>query len=242
MENIDDEELERLQVDLNLRLDNPDGETEEERDESRKRTIEEISDLISEVKCRKRMKAHATALASTAGGGRAATTIVTEAANKIFCKDLSAASISRWADQLVDHQVRLQRSHTFDQIKLMLSETDRLEISQTLKSFRFADGASIKDAANWTKWEDNQGLADILKLVYPKSEAISDVQRIVALQFRIFWVKNARHFLPFVAQAQQALSWEDRLEEFSALSPQRTHYCRMLSSTKLSESAKKLVQ
>jgi hypothetical protein len=149
----------------------------------------------------------------------AATTIVTEAANKIFCKDLSAASISRWADQLVDHQVRLQRSHTFDQIKLMLSETDRLEISQTLKSFRFADGASIKDAANWTKWEDNQGLADILKLVYPKSEAISDVQRIVALQFRIFWVKNARHFLPFVAQAQQALSWEDRLEEFSALSP-----------------------
>jgi hypothetical protein len=136
MENIDDEELERLQVDLNLRLDNPDGETEEERDESRKRKIEEISDLISEVKCRKRMKAHATALASTAGGGRAATTIVTEAANKIFCKDLSAASISRWADQLVDHQVRLQRSHTFDQIKLMLSETDRLEISQTLKSLK----------------------------------------------------------------------------------------------------------
>ena len=34
MENIDDQELERLQIDLNLRLDNPDGETEEERDES----------------------------------------------------------------------------------------------------------------------------------------------------------------------------------------------------------------
>ena len=146
MENIDDEELDRLQVDLNLRLDHPEGETDEERDEYRKRTIEEIADIISEVKCRKRMKAHATALASTAGGGRAATTIVTEAANKIFCKDLSAASISRWADQLVDHQVRLGRSHTFDQIKLMLSETDRLEISQTLKSFRFSDGASIEDA------------------------------------------------------------------------------------------------
>ena len=43
MENIDDQELERLQVDLNLRLDNPEGETEEERDESRKRTIDEIA-------------------------------------------------------------------------------------------------------------------------------------------------------------------------------------------------------
>ena len=56
MENIDDQELERLQVDLNLRLDNPEGETEEERDESRKRTIDEIADLIAEVKCRKRLK------------------------------------------------------------------------------------------------------------------------------------------------------------------------------------------
>jgi len=141
------------------------------------------------------MKAHAAALASVAGGGRAATTIVTEAANKIFCKDLSAASISRWADQLVDHEVRLGRSHSFDQLKLMLSETDRLEISQTLKSFRFSDGASIDDAANWTKWQDNQKLAEILKLVYPKSEAISDVQRIVALPFRIYWAKNSRHFI-----------------------------------------------
>ena len=218
MENIDDQELERLQIDLNLRLDNPDGETEEERDESRKRTIEEIADLMVEVKCRKRMKAHAAHVSASVGGTRAATTtIVTEAANKIKCNDLSANSISRWADQLVDHQVRLGRSHTFDQIKLMLSETDRLEISQTLKSFRFSDGASIDDAANWTKWQDNQKLAEILKLVYPKSEAISDVQRIVALPFRIFWVKNARHFLPFVAQAQHVLSWEDRLDEFLAL-------------------------
>jgi hypothetical protein len=70
MENIDDEELDRLQVDLNLRLDHPEGETDEERDEYRKRTIEEIADIISEVKCRKRMKAHATALASTAGARR----------------------------------------------------------------------------------------------------------------------------------------------------------------------------
>jgi len=50
MENIDDQELERLQVELNLRLDNPEGDTEEEKDDSRKRTIDEIADLISEVK------------------------------------------------------------------------------------------------------------------------------------------------------------------------------------------------
>jgi hypothetical protein len=100
----------------------------------------------------------------------------------------------------------------------MFSDQDRIELTQTFKSFRFADGAAIDDAGNWLRWGDNSKLCDILKHVYPKSEAMSDVARILSIAFKIFWAKNPRHFLTFLAQVQHVLGWEDRQEEFMALS------------------------
>jgi len=213
MENFRDEELDKMETDLHEKLEHPEGDSEEEQAESRKRSIETLTEVLSEIKCLKRMKSASSSMAGHS------TTIIAEQATKIFCKDLTSANVTRWADQLKDHTVRFPgRHHSAEQLKMMLSEQDRIEFTQTVKSFRFTDGTSIYDAGNWLKWHDNEKLSDILKLVYPKSEAISDVQKILSVAFKIFWAKNPRHFFTFLAQLQQVLNWDDRQEELMALS------------------------
>jgi hypothetical protein len=219
MNNNFDDEIDKLQRELDRRIEHAEGDTEEDRTEYRKRAFDELSSKIIEVQCQKKFKE---AESSTAGGGSSrATTIIAEPAVKIFCKSLSPADIARFADQLRDHRIRCKKSHTRDQIRMMFSEIDRLEITQTLKNFRFSDGAAIEDAANWMNWEDNDKLGEILKLVYPISEAVSDVQRILQLtnQFKIYHAKNPRHFKTFVAQLLQALQMEDRQDELMSLTP-----------------------
>jgi vacuolar-type H+-ATPase subunit H len=214
-----DERIEELQTELDRRLNEAEGETEEDRTEFRKRAFDELSTQIIEVQCQKRMRE---AEASSAGGGRivGSTTIIAEQAVKISLSDLTPKAISKFADQLRDFQVRAKKSHSRDQLRMMFSEQDRLEVTQTLKSYRFPDGAAIDDAANWRSWSDNEKLAECLKLVYPTSEAISDVQRILQLakKCKIFHVKNPRHFKTLVAQLQLALQMEDRVEELMSLS------------------------
>ena len=205
MDKLRDEELEKLEADLHEKLDHPDGDSEEEQVESRKRSLETLTEILAEIKCRKRMKS----VPSSSMGGHG-TTIIAEQATKIFCKDLTPQNVTRWADQLKDFFVRTNSHSKPDQLRLMLSDQDRIEFTQTLKSFRFTDGASIEDAGNWLRWNDNEKLCDILKVVYPKSEAMTDVQKILSIAFKIFWAKNPRHFFTFLAQIQQVLNWDDR--------------------------------
>jgi len=213
-----DDEITALQQELDRRLNQAEGETEEERTEFRKRAFNELSSQIIDIQCQKKMKEAET---SSEGGGRIglSTTIIAEQAVKISINELTPKAISKFVDQLRDYLLRAKKSHSKEQIRMMFSEMDRLEVTQTLKSYRFPDGAAIEDAANWMSWNDNEKLAEILKLVYPTSEAISDVQRILQLtkDFKIYQVKNPRHFKTFVAQLLLALQMEDRSEELMAL-------------------------
>ena len=85
MSNNFDERIEELQTELDRRLNEAEGETEEDRTNFRKRAFEEISKEIIEVQCQKRVKE---AEASSAGGGRIAgsTTIIAEQAQKNFSR------------------------------------------------------------------------------------------------------------------------------------------------------------
>jgi hypothetical protein len=177
-------EMERLQNELQAKLDNPEGASEEEQTESRKRTLEELSELMSEIKCRKRMRTQASV--ATSGSVQASTTIIAETTSKLSCKDLNPTTVGRFADQLKDYEVRTGRHHSADQLRLMFSDQDTIELTQTFKSFRFNDGAAIDDAGNWLRWGDNSKLCDILKHLYPRSEAVSDVARIVSISFKTF--------------------------------------------------------
>jgi hypothetical protein len=56
MDNLRDEELETLEADLHEKLDHPDGDSEEEQVESRKRSLETLTEILAEIKYRKRMK------------------------------------------------------------------------------------------------------------------------------------------------------------------------------------------
>ena len=90
MENLRDEELVKMEADLHEKLEHPDGDSEEEQADSRKRSIETLTEVLSEIKCRKRMKSGSSS--SMAGHS---TTIIAEQATKIFCKDLTSANVTR---------------------------------------------------------------------------------------------------------------------------------------------------
>ena len=211
-----DDSIEALQQELDRRLNHAEGDTEEERTEFRKRAFEDLSSQIIEVQCQKRLKE---AEASSAGGS-STTTNIAEQAVKISISELTPKAVSKLSDQLRDYQVRAKKSHSKDQVRMMFSEMDRLEVTQSMKTYRFPDGAAIDDAANWMSWNDNEKLAEFLKLLYPTSEAISDVQRIlqVSKDFKIYHVKNPRHLKTFVAHVLLALQMEDRSDELMGLS------------------------
>ena len=111
MDKLRDEELEKLEADLHEKLDHPDGDSEEEQVESRKRSLETLTEILAEIKCRKRMKS----VSSSSMAGHS-TTIIAEQATNIFCKDLTPQNVTRWADQLKDFFVRTNRHSNPDQL------------------------------------------------------------------------------------------------------------------------------
>jgi len=96
---------------------------------------------------------------------------------------------------LVDVLVRTGKSHAPEQLKLMMSETDRAELTNHLKAYRFSSGECIEGARDWINWNDNQKLADLIRLVIPRSELQSDAQIIMsqASTWKIWCLKNPSH-------------------------------------------------
>jgi len=220
MADADEVELQILQAELNEKLDSisPDAD-EADQISMRRQFLEEYADKIAEIKFQARLR-KAGADSSNLLASASTTTIVAEQTTKIKLTTINAENIHRFSDQLVDHKIRTGKDFSSDQIKIMMDETNRQEITNHLKAFRFADGDSIDGAANWLKWSDNQKISDLLKLVFPRSEMQSDAQKILSSVFKIFCVKDPRHVLTWMSKLQVLIHYNEREEEFAQLSAQ----------------------
>ena len=82
-------------------------------------------------------------------------------------------------------------------------------------------GEGIIGADDWLRWAYNEKLSELLKLVFPKTDAQSDGQKLISVEaFRISSCKHQQHFLGAVADMMLAIHWEERKEEFANLNAQ----------------------
>jgi hypothetical protein len=157
-----------------------------------------------------------------AGVAQGHTTIFAEQSEKIVLKSSKNEDIQIFAEKLRAKAVQTGRHATNAQLRAAISEKERAMITQAFRRYKFQDGAHIEDADKWLDWNNNEKLCDIFKIVFPKSEAQTDSQKLLNMQskFKIHASKDAQHFFGFVADMQLVLHWEDRFEELMNLNPQ----------------------
>ena len=147
-----------------------------------------------------------------AGTAQNHTTIFAEQSEKIVLKSSKNEDIQIFAEKLRAKAVQTGRHATNAQLRAAISEKERAMIHQAFRRYKFPDGAHIEEADKWLDWNNNEKLCDIFKLVFPKSEAQTDSQKLLNMQskFKIHASKDAQHFIGFVADMQLVLHWEDR--------------------------------
>jgi hypothetical protein len=163
-----------------------------------------------------------TSSSSSSAPNSGTTTIFAEQAEKFSLKSTKNEDLQIFGEKLKAKAVQTGRNATEAQLKAMTTEKDRAIITQALRRFKFADGVGIENAEKWLQWDNNEALSDIFKLVFPKSEAQSDSQKLLAMTnsakaFKIHHCKDPQHFLSFVADIQLELHYDDRQEEFDNL-------------------------
>ena len=167
-------------------------------------------------------KAQVSTSSSSSSSSSGTTTIFAEQAEKFSLKSTKNEDLQIFGEKLKAKAVQTGRNATEAQLKAMTTEKDRAIITQGLRRFKFADGVGIENAEKWLQWDNNEALCDIFKLVFPKSEAQSDSQKLLAMTnsskaFKIHHCKDPQHFLSFVADIQLELHYDDRQEEFDNL-------------------------
>ena len=163
--------------------------------------------------------AKAQATASTAASS---TTIFAEQSEKTNLKSLSSEDLHSWGEKLKAKQVLTGRAATEAQLMSWTSERQRTVIGRAFRLYRFPDGSDIHNAENWLQWANSESICDIIKLVFPKTDAQSDSQILMNLSetFKIHLAKNNQHFLGFIADMMLALHFDERKDELEQLSSQ----------------------
>ena len=112
-------------------------------------------------------------------------------------------------------------SHDERELQTVFETKQRLMISQAFSDYRDPeDGSAIEDAANWMRWNNNERLAGLLKALFPKNEAISDLELLKGLNFNVRTLMKTNHVLPFIAEIQLKLDYMTRREELNNLNSQ----------------------
>ena len=138
----------------------------------------------------------------------------------IKCAGTNATHFFEIAEKLQAHTASTKHSHDKEELDTVFSTEQRLIVTQVLSDFRDEDGNELDDADNWMHWRDNIKLGDVLKALFPKNEAISDLQRLKGQVFGIKCIQNANHVLPFLGKIQSKLDYEDRKAELQGLNAQ----------------------
>ena len=146
--------------------------------------------------------------------------IAVVAKTDIKCAGTNAAHFFEIAEKLQAHTASTKHSHDKEELDTVFSTEQRLIVTQVLSDFRDEDGNELDDADNWMHWRDNIKLGDVLKALFPKNEAISDLQRLKGQVFGIKCIQNANHVLPFLGKIQSKLDYEDRKAELQGLNAQ----------------------
>ena len=151
------------------------------------------------------------------------TTIFAETKEKINLKSMKSEDIHAWADKLkAVTALKKGTNATEAELRSMTTDKERAIITQAFRKFTFADGGeSIEGADDWLQWANNEKLSELLKLVFPKTDAQSDGQKLLSVEaFRIATCKHQQHFLGAIADMMLAIHWEERKEEFANMNAQ----------------------
>jgi hypothetical protein len=220
-----EETLQTLQVELSEKLDALKTQGLDEADQQTATTALLI-EFGAKLQAATLASAQANASSSSSSSSSSAahtTTIYAEQAEKFALKSTRNEDLQLFGEKLKAKAVHTGRNATEAQLKAMTTEKERAVITQAFRSFRFPDGGeSIADADAWLKWENDEKLCELLKLVFPKTDAQSDSQKLLNLKdsFKIHASKHNQHFLSFVADMILALHFEERQEEFANLNAQ----------------------
>jgi len=220
-----EETLQTLQVELSDKLEalKNQGLNEAEQQEA---TTALLLEFGAKLQAATLAISQATASSSSSSSSSSAahtTTIYAEQAEKFSLKSTKNEDLQLFGEKLKAKAVQTGRNASEAQLRSMTTEKERAVIMLAFRNFRFPDGGeSIEDADNWLKWDNNEKLCEILKLVFPKTDAQSDSQKLLNLMdsFKIHASKHNQHFLSFVADMILALHFDERIEEFNNLNAQ----------------------